>query len=67
MSPGKHVVFGRVIKGFEEVVLPLAEVPVDGKDRPTVPILITNCGELEFKERKGTSAVPLSLVQSTSK
>jgi len=51
---GKHVVFGRIIKGYEEVVKRLVGVPVDEKDRPTVPIIITNCGELELKRHKDT-------------
>lgn len=46
--------FGRIIKGYEEVVKRLGSVPVDEKDRPTVPIVITNCGELELKGHKDT-------------
>lgn len=49
---GKHVVFGKVIRGFEDVVQRLVEVPVDQKDRPIKPILIINCGELELRKRK---------------
>ncbi|KXN84557.1 Peptidyl-prolyl cis-trans isomerase cyp11 [Leucoagaricus sp. SymC.cos] len=55
---GKHVVFGRVIRGFEDVVERLADVPVDEKDRPTKPIVVANCGELELKKRRGSDAVP---------
>jgi peptidyl-prolyl isomerase G (cyclophilin G) len=51
-SLGRHVVFGRVIKGYEKVVQKLAEVPVDEKDRPKFPIVITTCGELELRKRK---------------
>ncbi|KLO13423.1 hypothetical protein SCHPADRAFT_828036 [Schizopora paradoxa] len=47
---GKHVVFGRVIRGFEEVVQEIANVPTDGKDRPMAPIVITSCGELELRK-----------------
>ncbi|KAG6333329.1 hypothetical protein ID866_5762 [Astraeus odoratus] len=54
---GKHVVFGRVIKGYEEVVKKLAEVPADEKDRPRVPIVIVNCGELELRRTARPSAV----------
>ncbi|KIO15029.1 hypothetical protein M404DRAFT_119741 [Pisolithus tinctorius Marx 270] len=50
---GKHVVFGRVIKGYE-VVKKLAEVPVDEKYRPQLPIVIVKCGELELR-RAGRS------------
>ncbi|KZT19244.1 hypothetical protein NEOLEDRAFT_984665 [Neolentinus lepideus HHB14362 ss-1] len=48
---GKHVIFGRVIRGYEEVVKKIAEVPVDEKDRPRVPVVISNCGELQFKAK----------------
>lgn len=57
---GKHVVFGRVIRGYAEVVEKIANVPVDEKDRPNVPVAISNCGELmlrsqvQQKETKGS-------------
>ena len=47
---GKHVVFGRVIRGFE-VVQKIADVPVDEKDRPQVPVAIANCGELVLRAK----------------
>ncbi|KAJ6460404.1 cyclophilin-like domain-containing protein [Mycena vitilis] len=47
---GKHVVFGKVIRGFDEVVTKLAEVPVDEKSRPLSTVLISNCGELELRK-----------------
>lgn len=47
---GKHVVFGRVVRGLE-VVQKIAEVPVDEKDRPTVPVAIANCGELVLRRQ----------------
>lgn len=50
---GKHVVFGRVLRGYDEVVQKIAEVPVDGKDRPLTPVVIHNCGELELKKPPG--------------
>ena len=46
---GKHVVFGRVIRGFEEVVKRIATLPTDAKDRPTTPVVISSCGELELR------------------
>jgi peptidyl-prolyl isomerase G (cyclophilin G) len=46
--PGKHVVFGKVISG-REVLQKIVEIPVDGKDRPTTPVVISNCGELELR------------------
>lgn len=47
---GHHVVFGRILKGYKEVIERLANIPVDEKDRPTVPIVIANCGELELRK-----------------
>jgi peptidyl-prolyl isomerase G (cyclophilin G) len=46
------VVFGRVIRGYDDVVKKLSDVPVDGRDRPTVPILISNCGELQLRNKQ---------------
>ncbi|KAJ3808835.1 cyclophilin-like domain-containing protein [Lentinula aff. lateritia] len=47
---GKHVVFGRVLRGYDDVVQKIAEVPVDGSHRPLSPVVIHNCGELELKK-----------------
>ncbi|KIM64247.1 hypothetical protein SCLCIDRAFT_1213342 [Scleroderma citrinum Foug A] len=47
---GKHVVFGKVIRGYDDVVEKLSQVAVDEKDRPHVPIVIVNCGELELRK-----------------
>lgn len=49
--PGKHVVFGRVIRGYEDVIPKIVDVPTDEKDRPKVPIVISNCGELELRKK----------------
>ncbi|KAL5526047.1 hypothetical protein ACEPAG_7385 [Sanghuangporus baumii] len=54
---GKHVVFGRVIRGFDDVVLKqIANVSTDEKDRPTVPVEIINCGELQLVKRPASAA-----------
>ncbi|KAF9456342.1 cyclophilin-like domain-containing protein [Collybia nuda] len=50
---GKHVVFGKVIRGYNEVVKRIAELPVDEKDRPLSPVFISNCGELELRKPPG--------------
>jgi len=47
---GKHTVFGRVIRGYDEVVAKLGEVPVDEKSRPLSTVEISNCGELELRK-----------------
>ncbi|KAH9902507.1 cyclophilin-like domain-containing protein [Cubamyces lactineus] len=60
---GKHVVFGRVIRGFE-IIQRITEVPTDEKDRPRAPVVIANCGELmlrsqaQQKQPERTSAAP---------
>ncbi|KAI5121218.1 hypothetical protein M0805_007227 [Coniferiporia weirii] len=46
---GKHVVFGRVLRGFDNVVCKIGGLPTDARDRPTVPVVIANCGELELR------------------
>ena len=56
---GKHVVFGKVMKGYE-VVKQVAEVPVDEKDRPLSPVVISNCGELELRKPLGAVSHTLS-------
>ncbi|BGP58505.1 hypothetical protein JCM8202_001169 [Rhodotorula sphaerocarpa] len=45
---GKHVVLGRVVKGFETIVA-ISKMSVDAKDRPLELITIQHCGELERK------------------
>lgn len=48
---GKHVVFGRVVRGYDEVVRKIAEVSVDEKSRPAVPVTVDNCGELVLRAK----------------
>jgi cyclophilin family peptidyl-prolyl cis-trans isomerase len=50
-APGKHVVFGKVIRGFDDVVRKIAQVSTDEKDRPAVPVIVYNCGELELRKK----------------
>ncbi|KAI0035496.1 cyclophilin-like domain-containing protein [Vararia minispora EC-137] len=54
---GKHVVFGKVIRGYE-IVEKIAAVPVGAKDRPSVPIVITSCGELELRRPPPAPGTP---------
>ncbi|KAI6155343.1 cyclophilin-like domain-containing protein [Pisolithus tinctorius] len=63
---GKHVVFGRVIKGYE-VVKKLAEVPVDEKYRPQLPIVIVKCGELELRRAGRSTDVGSKRSEKSSK
>ena len=54
--------FGKIIRGYADVVKKIAEVPVDAKDRPTVPVTISNCGELKL--RKPLKSVPRELART---
>ncbi|KAL4438066.1 hypothetical protein ABPG74_016845 [Tetrahymena malaccensis] len=45
---GKHVVFGQVIDGMD-IVRQIAKVPVDLNDKPKIPVLIRQCGEVGDK------------------
>jgi hypothetical protein len=45
------VVFGRVIRGYEDVIPKIVDISTDEKDRPKVPIVISNCGELELRKK----------------
>ena len=31
----------------------IAQVPVDAKDRPKVPVAVENCGELQLRKKQG--------------
>ncbi|GAB4847012.1 Peptidyl-prolyl cis-trans isomerase cyp40, variant 2 [Ancistrocladus abbreviatus] len=42
---GKHVVFGRVIKGLG-VIRSIEHVAVKDNDRPTVDVIVVDCGEI---------------------
>lgn len=43
---GKHVVFGKVIEGYEEVVKKIENTSTGAQDKPTQPVTITACGVL---------------------
>ncbi|CCA73831.1 probable CPR6-member of the cyclophilin family [Serendipita indica DSM 11827] len=49
---GKHVVFGKVVRGME-VVKAIEAVPTDAKDVPLKRVEVVNCGELEFRGPPG--------------
>ncbi|CEL95814.1 unnamed protein product [Vitrella brassicaformis CCMP3155] len=51
---GKHVAFGQVTSGME-VVRAIAKVPTDKFDRPRVPVVVVNCGELDGDSEFGSA------------
>ena len=61
-TPGKHVVFGKVIRGFDDVVRKIAQVSTDEKDRPAIPVIVYNCGELELRKKAALPRSWISLV-----
>ena len=48
--------FGKVIRGYD-VIQKIAQVSVDEKDRPSVPIVISNCGELELRKKPQSAGI----------
>jgi len=54
---GKHVVFGKVIRGFD-VVKAIENVETDDKDVPKAPIVITHCGELQLRQQPPPPPAP---------
>jgi peptidyl-prolyl isomerase G (cyclophilin G) len=60
---GKHTVFGHLVSG-QQVLDAMTQVPVDDNDRPKLPVIISNCGELE-RRKKNPIAHP-SLKGSTT-
>lgn len=55
---GKSCVFGRVVKGQEGFQL-IESVEVNDNDKPLVPIVIINCGELVRKKKVPVDDVPV--------
>nr|ODN87570.1 hypothetical protein L203_03348 [Cryptococcus depauperatus CBS 7841] len=45
---GKHVVFGRVVFGLEHI-MEIGELPTDDRNRPLSSVVISHCGELEYR------------------
>ncbi len=41
---GKHVVFGKVIAGFDDVFKTIENAPTGPQDRPKEDCVIANCG-----------------------
>ncbi|KAF8924686.1 peptidyl-prolyl cis-trans isomerase D [Dissophora ornata] len=52
---GKHVVFGKVLKGVS-VVREIETTPKGNNDTPLSPVVISNCGELAEGEDDGVAA-----------
>ena len=63
---GKHVVFGKVISGYEIVDL-IQRVPKNGRDQPNDKVTIVDCGELSMEPEAGDAAAEAPLVGSAEK
>jgi len=46
---GRHVVFGKVVKGMD-VVRAVEKNPTDGRDKPNKDVVIVDCGGEEVAE-----------------
>ena len=42
----KHVVFGKVIEDGMLIVRKIENIPTDGSNKPRVPVVIVQCGEM---------------------
>ncbi|KAK4703361.1 hypothetical protein P7C70_g2855, partial [Phenoliferia sp. Uapishka_3] len=68
---GKHVVFGRVVKGYD-IIEGLSKLPCTEKDVPHQLVTISNCGELELRKaapaprKRSVSPSSVSNASSTS-
>ncbi|KAH3680953.1 hypothetical protein WICMUC_000096 [Wickerhamomyces mucosus] len=51
---GKHVVFGKLISG-KSIIRSIERIETDSNDKPLVPIIITNSGELPIDYKIDTS------------
>ncbi|KAI8617906.1 cyclophilin-like domain-containing protein, partial [Chytriomyces sp. MP71] len=63
---GKHVVFGRLVSGFE-VFRAIEAVPTDNKDKPLDPVTITHSGELIRKANPASGSTSEATEKTGSK
>lgn len=49
---GKHVVFGKVISGFEEVFRVIESTPKGPNDKPLEDVVIVDCGVVDSSDAK---------------
>eukprot|EP00743_Colponemidia_sp_Colp-15_P003646 GILK01003935.1.p1 GENE.GILK01003935.1~~GILK01003935.1.p1 ORF type:complete len:440 (-),score=111.43 GILK01003935.1:67-1386(-) len=61
---GKHVVFGQVVSGME-VIREIAKVPTDRSERPKIPVVIVNCGEVTEQAKSRNEAVTSLMFQKS--
>ncbi|KAF3105642.1 hypothetical protein TWF569_002622 [Orbilia oligospora] len=63
---GKHTVFGHVVSGLQ-FVKEMEKVRVDSSDKPVVDVIISNCGELEFRRALAKAAATRTMDTKTSR
>jgi hypothetical protein len=63
---GKHVVFGKVISGFEEVFKVIENTPTGAQDKPFENVIIEDCGVYDDANPPApfaaAAAVPMEVV-----
>eukprot|EP00397_Hematodinium_sp_SG-2012_P049181 GEMP01056612.1.p1 GENE.GEMP01056612.1~~GEMP01056612.1.p1 ORF type:complete len:253 (+),score=62.35 GEMP01056612.1:105-863(+) len=52
---GKHVIFGEVQKEYMQLLSDIEAVQTLSKDQPVKPVIVTNCGELEYVKIKAST------------
>ncbi|KAJ6262430.1 Phosphatase [Drechslerella dactyloides] len=63
---GKHTVFGHVVAGLQ-FVKQIETFNVDSSDKPTVDVIIANCGELEFRRAAAPIKAKVTTATGTSR
>lgn len=63
---GKHVVFGKVVAGLENVLMVIERTPTDAKDRPVSQVIIDKCGELVLRVPENIKSMRVNLMDSVN-
>lgn len=60
---GKHVVFGKVISGYEDVFRVIENTPTGAQDKPLENVLIEDCGVYDDANPPAPYVAPASLME----